>query len=390
MVRLSTAESQIEKELFNKSKYGNYYFSKPKNVQTRCNKSLANFTANMLVDETHKLLYCFVPKVGCTTWKKIFAILTNEKLRNETKGNPENIKLDPHSIRFKSMKDYNSSQREIILKSYFKFMFVREPFERLVSAYIDKFYVPELNGFWESWGRRIIKRYREKASAVSKACGHDVTFEEFLSHSLSKVQQADISGGNEHWTTMHQICNPCGIKYDYIGHVETMRRDTDVILHQANVSHLIVQDEASVSNIRQNLHISDEALIKSEKCLEPRDAVKRIINSLIYKGFLPNNFSIAEFTRNSMGNNSNMTNEEVAKLFNAKLDDILPRIWENKLKSSKSIKELNREHSLIRLQKSNISGQISSQIIKRFLKYFSLDFEAFGYDTKFYSNYMTK
>lgn len=34
---------------------------------------------HMFVDHTHKLLYCFVPKAGCTNWKRIMLMLTGKQ-----------------------------------------------------------------------------------------------------------------------------------------------------------------------------------------------------------------------------------------------------------------------------------------------------------------------
>ncbi|CAH1788512.1 unnamed protein product [Owenia fusiformis] len=403
-VRISPSPARSNTKHVDNASNGNRYLEKPRNLlitslsrnlsTSLCNKSKVRsksmFTGNMLIDETHKLLYCFVPKVGCTTWRKIFAVLSDEAIRNKTNGNPENIDEDPHyGLHFKTMKDYNSSQQEVIIKSYYKFMFVREPFERLISAYIDKFYVPEPDGFWKAWGKLIINKYRVNASVASKSCGHDVSFDEFLSHSFSKIEQSDISGGNTHWTSIQQICNPCGINYDYIGHMETMKRDTELILEQANVSHLITQHKAGISKIKQNLHFSEKALVESANCLNTTDAIQRIINTLTYKGFLPFNSTISEYIKNLKLNSTSIDvkrrNEYMIKQFSSKLDDILSKAWENKLKSNASAQDSFKENCLARLKKSNIIRKISSEKIKRFLEYYYLDFELFGYNSSIYS-----
>ena len=35
---------------------------------------------------------------------------------------------------------------------------------------------------------------------------------------------------NIHWQTMNRICSPCGVHYDFIGHLETFDPDLDYIL----------------------------------------------------------------------------------------------------------------------------------------------------------------
>jgi Sulfotransferase family len=68
------------------------------------------------------------------------------------------------------------------LQTYFKFMFVRDPLDRLLSAYYDKFV--RINGtyFTERYGRRIITKYRRNATEESLAFGHDVRLDEFVKY----------------------------------------------------------------------------------------------------------------------------------------------------------------------------------------------------------------
>jgi Sulfotransferase family len=60
-------------------------------------------------------------------------------------------------------------------------MFVREPLDRLRSAYAEKFQSGN-NLYNQNFGRRIIARYRQNASNESLTKGHDVTHEEFVKY----------------------------------------------------------------------------------------------------------------------------------------------------------------------------------------------------------------
>jgi len=56
-----------------------------------------------------------------------------------------------------------------------------------------------------------------------------VTFSEFVRYVLweseNKLDQVD-----HHWQPQYDICQPCHIKYDYIGHYETMLNDAKDVL----------------------------------------------------------------------------------------------------------------------------------------------------------------
>lgn len=56
-----------------------------------------------------------------------------------------------------------------------KVMFTRQPYSKLLSAYVDKLYSPN-PFFWGKIGRHIVRKFRSRPSAKSVACGHDVTF----------------------------------------------------------------------------------------------------------------------------------------------------------------------------------------------------------------------
>lgn len=81
-------------------------------------------------------------------------------------------------------------QREM-LNTYFMFTFVREPFERLLSAYKDKFAKPrELDREWlEIYGGDILKTVRPNASKRAQTELNDITFREFIEYVIKKSSE---------------------------------------------------------------------------------------------------------------------------------------------------------------------------------------------------------
>ena len=109
-----------------------------------------------------RVVFCVVGKAACTSWLRVLLQLT---------GNPAAqyvAATDRHSVHgmFESYLEYIPLRNATLLasspyKDYFKFMFVREPLERLVSAYRDKmFRTPE----WLPLRKYIVGRFRRHPS----------------------------------------------------------------------------------------------------------------------------------------------------------------------------------------------------------------------------------
>ncbi|CAL4116921.1 unnamed protein product, partial [Meganyctiphanes norvegica] len=188
--------------------------------------------AHMHFDHARKLVYCFVPKVACTSWKRVWLKLTNIVPQNKTL-----LDIDRYFVHT-SLPNLASQKSKLpeILETYRKFMFVRHPFDRVLSAYKDKFENEDKKSsynFHKEIGKKIEAKYRKPSTD-----GKNVTFEDFM-HYISEPEGNSFEQLNEHWRSLHQLCNPCSINYDFIGKYENIHEDAPYVLDWIGASDLI-------------------------------------------------------------------------------------------------------------------------------------------------------
>ena len=189
----------------------------------------------ILVDDKNKMLYCQIPEVGQTDWLRILIFLSGKV--NNVKSHLEISAQDVHSKYAKHLKrlsDYTPKERKKRIESYFKFLFVREPLERLVATYQHKFAAKYSKYFHQMFGKKIVKLYRKKPSKESLQKGNDVTFSEFIQFLVDSdhLTEAPL---NEHWQQYYRLCHPCLMQYDFVGKYETLNQDISYVLKKTSV-----------------------------------------------------------------------------------------------------------------------------------------------------------
>ena len=129
----------------------------------------------------------------------------------------------------KTLGSYKQHEIDLRLKTYYKFMFVRHPITRLVSAFREKFNNrtdPRDSNFYETVPDML--KYSGKFNkATFNNLKTKVDFSDFLTYAFTSGKKVH---GNDHWGSMENLCSPCAIQYDFIGTQETFTQDTNYLL----------------------------------------------------------------------------------------------------------------------------------------------------------------
>ncbi|XP_047468309.1 carbohydrate sulfotransferase 10-like [Penaeus chinensis] len=196
--------------------------------------------SNFQIDETHRVTFCWQYKVGSTAWNAMFAYLLNQTsvIRRKTFYDMRKI------MTVKTMKEFKKSM------DFYKFLIVREPLERLLSAYRDR--IEDTSH--RSWQRdnyvpKILKVTRPHLkSADIRVNGSLVvipTFREFVEYLLV----TPIGNYDPHWRPYWKHCAPCVVSFQAIGRAETQAQDIRFILEDSGLAR-----EIDNTVLEQNAH----------------------------------------------------------------------------------------------------------------------------------------
>jgi hypothetical protein len=242
------------------------------------------------------------------------------------------------------------------------FMFVRDPFTRLWSAYIDKFLLPD---FWRSDALHVVRKIRPNATDYERYCANNVTFQEFLTF----IKLTYTNGLNEHWQRLHKVCSPCHVQYDVIGKEESFGLDADYILTKFNLQSLkenttkldMVHEEVTTLT-KYNFDLENAI---RQGCFEKIDVAKRLWLAFQYNGYIDRRTA---FPKNDLLKTAflNSTTEIFTNL-------VLKTI-ENQNILGVNIKKQKRTMMLDAYRK------IQKDLLNDIIAIYEYDFELFGYN----------
>ncbi|XP_033099077.1 carbohydrate sulfotransferase 8-like [Anneissia japonica] len=191
-----------------------------------------------------KGLYCYVPKVACTNWKRVLMVLDDYSKPIEDITEWEAHENNGMTV----LASLPEEEQKAVLTNFTKFMVTREPFIRILSAYKNKFENSDeydSKPHFQYYGKLIMANYRKKPSQTDIATGRGVRWTEFAAYLTDPLQRDEFEN---HWQDMNRICSPCKIKYDYLAKLETIKEDAEFILRTFNVSHIVTFPKAHISH----------------------------------------------------------------------------------------------------------------------------------------------
>lgn len=183
-----------------------------------------------IVLEEYKLLFFDVPKVGSTGFKQLFLRMKGSDLWKERNADQLHWKSARH---LRTLSNYTVAEAQVMMTSpdWTRAVFVRDPKERLLSAFLDK--VERNRGVYA--GRACCKRYHyvremgEKKWGASKReiqCMWEVfTFEGFLHLAATECKD------EPHWRAQSQRVDDVFWPYmNFVGYMDNIAEDTRTLL----------------------------------------------------------------------------------------------------------------------------------------------------------------
>ena len=179
---------------------------------------------SLMYQPSWNLLYCWIHKVASSSWSEVFFYLKGKEVP------PSRLH---EATQFFSLRS-QGVELKTALRNSLVYTFVRHPFERLVSAYRDKFELaPKFAYIFNHFAAKILNM---TIPAPIKTGGHRVirrpTFSEFVDYLL----RTPVDQFNDHWVPYYLHCHLCEIEYDVIGKMETFKDDSDFITEESGLA----------------------------------------------------------------------------------------------------------------------------------------------------------
>jgi hypothetical protein len=185
-----------------------------------------------IANHEYNFVYCPIPKVACSSFKRFAVELSDLKNKQEVLNLPPKLfhAYVDHTLSFfaKYLDCRDEAMALLNNPRYFKFVIVRNPWDRLTSAYLNKFVKPLDLEQSSSPGKQVVEEYYQSCNLPVDyiKC---ITFRQFIQYLLDHKDE-EIDG---HWQPQSMFIN--NNKFDYIGSIETLNTDFKAIAEKIGV-----------------------------------------------------------------------------------------------------------------------------------------------------------
>ena len=186
------------------------------------------FDYSVNISLLHNYMYVEVPKVGCSTIKAT--------LQKFEWGRPDYIWHSFDDVHQRELSPLLTPRAVLDFTErlnsgcWFQFCFVREPFSRLLSVYLDKMCTPSSH-------RESFQNFRRENGLTPLS---DITFEDFV-FTISAQNYAEM---DNHWVPQHVLLCYERMQYDFVGRLENFEEDFKSVLSRIGADAAYMTDLA--------------------------------------------------------------------------------------------------------------------------------------------------
>lgn len=175
-----------------------------------------------LISNKYKLIWCNIFKSASSSWLYNFVKMSGPKENKLKKAKGSPIECARKIYERPSVEKLTSYLHQ---DNYTSFIIVRDPFERLLSAYRDKL-ESHKQSYYKSLRCKIHGNFSYKKSGKSDC---NPSFPEFVDYLVDENLKGNHP--NEHWAPYNKFCSPCQVQFDYILHFETLAQDEAFLIN---------------------------------------------------------------------------------------------------------------------------------------------------------------
>jgi len=186
--------------------------------------------AQVFVSKKARVLYCPIGKNACTFLKS--EVTRSADLPHTTYMTRDIHFITDHVRTGMQLSDYTEDQvaRLINAKQYFKFAVLRDPMDRLLSAYIEKFVIGRLEVPNIHHTKSVVVPVQKVKGPALADFDRGITFRQFVEF----IAQADASKLDPHWRPQADYLT--GITYDRFFRIDQLDELIDILEERAEMT----------------------------------------------------------------------------------------------------------------------------------------------------------